>query len=81
MNLLALELISENKRTQSPILDLGKTGLTELPGEIFDCTWLEELILSDVYYDEKEQRSFESDHRGESNKLYIISDEMGNLKI
>lgn len=41
----ALELIAENKRTRSPFLDLGNLGLTEVPEEVFECVWLENLNL------------------------------------
>jgi internalin A len=46
MSTLARRLIAENKRTKATRLDLGNCGLTELPPELSDCTWLEELILS-----------------------------------
>jgi hypothetical protein len=45
MSELALQLIAENKRTKNTFLDLGNCGLTQLPQELFDCVWLEELIL------------------------------------
>jgi internalin A len=43
MSLLAQQLIAENKATKNPFLDLGNCGLTELPDELFDCVWLENL--------------------------------------
>jgi len=43
MSKLAQKLIAENKRTQSTFLDLGNCGLTELPDELLECTWLENL--------------------------------------
>lgn len=45
MSQLALDRIAENKKTKSKILDLGNCGLTEIPKELFDCVWLEELNL------------------------------------
>ena len=46
MSELALKLIRECKETRSTRLDLGNCGLTELPDELFELVWLEELILS-----------------------------------
>ncbi|MFZ2898970.1 MAG: leucine-rich repeat domain-containing protein [Saprospiraceae bacterium] len=46
MSELALQIIAGNKKTKGKTLDLGNCGLTELPEEVLDCIWLEELILS-----------------------------------
>ncbi len=46
MSKLALKLIAENKRTRSPFLDLGNCGLTEVPIEIGELVWLEELSFA-----------------------------------
>jgi len=43
MSKLAQKLITENQRTQSPFLDLGNCGLTQIPEQVFECTWLENL--------------------------------------
>ena len=43
-----LEIIWQAKQTRATRLDLGNCGLTELPDALFELTWLEELILSDV---------------------------------
>jgi len=45
MSEIALQLIAENKTTKAKMLDIGNCGLTELPQELFDCVWLEELNL------------------------------------
>ncbi len=45
----ALRRIHENKRTKSKILDLSGLGLTELPDELWDCVWVEELGLGHWY--------------------------------
>lgn len=47
MSELALQRISENKRTKIPFLDLGNCRLTELPPDISKCTWLKTLHLND----------------------------------
>jgi len=68
MSQLAQKLIAENKRTKSTFLDLGNCGLTELPEELFECTWLENLNLGTVYFDEKEH---EFEYKSEDNKNLI----------
>ena len=45
MSELALKLIKEAKEKRLTRLDLGNCGLTELPDELFELTWLEELNL------------------------------------
>jgi internalin A len=47
MSELALKLIKEAKEKRLTRLDLGNCGLTELPDELFELVWLEELILSE----------------------------------
>lgn len=46
------ELIDRCKLTQNKTLELGNLGLSEIPEAVFDCTWLEELVLSEEYWDE-----------------------------
>ena len=46
MSELALRLIEENKKTRAPFLVLGNCGLTEVPAEIGELVWLEELSFS-----------------------------------
>jgi internalin A len=43
MSEIALKLIREAKETRATRLDLQNCGLTELPEELFELTWLEEL--------------------------------------
>ena len=50
MSELALKLIAEAKEIRKTRLDLGNCGLTELPDELFELTWLEELILKNGWY-------------------------------
>jgi internalin A len=49
MSEIAKKLIAKNLKKKEKTLDLGKCGLTDLNliPELFDCTHLEELILSD----------------------------------
>jgi internalin A len=50
MSALALKLIQEAKEQRLTRLDLGNCGLTELPDELFELTWLEELDLGNKDY-------------------------------
>ncbi len=70
MSELALQLIEENKRTRSPKLDLGNCGLTEIPEEVFELEWLEELHFS----------NWGSQNIGQLNTLKGISKKIANLK-
>lgn len=58
MSELALKLIAEAKRTRATRIDLGNCDLTELPEELFELTWLEELIISSSWneYSLKEKK-------------------------
>jgi internalin A len=51
MSELAQQLIEKEKKEKTGKLDLGNCGLTEIPKEVFELTWLEELSLSDVVID------------------------------
>ncbi|WP_198174837.1 leucine-rich repeat domain-containing protein [Spirosoma arboris] len=70
MSKLAIELICENRKTQDPFLDLGNCGLTELPEELFNCIWLEQLNLSKVYYSDETSQWVKSKNNGIKNSLY-----------
>ena len=75
----ALRRIHENRRTKSEILDLSGLGLTELPKELWDCVWVEELFLGDRHWDKKNQ-IWDYNHGGKSNRLPLIPFEIANLK-
>jgi len=51
MSELALRLIEQCKKTKAKSLDLGRCGLTEVPEEVFELTWLENLSLTWYYTD------------------------------
>ncbi|WNJ17082.1 COR domain-containing protein [Pontibacter sp. G13] len=56
MSELALQKIRENQQTKHPHLSLARTGLREIPAELFECVWLKSLVLGDWEYDEEEDR-------------------------
>jgi internalin A len=83
MSELALKLIAENKKTKATSLDLGNCGLTEWPEELFECVWLEELILSNHWeeYDESlgSMDTKSSQNNEEENNLNTLPTAFVNL--
>jgi len=83
MSPLAFQLIAENRKTKNPRLDLGNCTLMNLPEELGECEWLEELILSAKWheYTSKEQgwRQRESLNKSQINKIANILI-VGNLE-
>ena len=83
MSELALKLIREAKETRATRLDLGNCGLTELPDELFELTWLEELNLSDngIVFDAKRKKwkRMQSSRYGSSNNLKQVSPKIESL--
>jgi Leucine-rich repeat (LRR) protein len=63
-------LINENKRTQSPFLDLGRCDLEYTwPEEILDFDWLEEISFAPAYYDSYENENKFTPNKGRMNKF------------
>jgi internalin A len=79
MSALAQQLIAECKRTKAKTLDLGYCGLTKIPDEVFDCVWLEELMLSNSYWDNHKGQWLESKNKGEKNILVNIPERIKRL--
>lgn len=80
---MAINRISENLKTKSPKLDLGNCGLRDLNSmpELFECTHLEELILSNEWaeYENGKWRKRISNNKGKHNSLNAIPDKIGEL--
>ena len=81
---LALQLIKEAKEQRLTSLDLGNCGLTELPDELFELTWLEELMLSNSEYTEFDEETnypihFGGDNQGKNNNIAFISTKISSL--
>lgn len=75
----ALRRIQENEQTKSKILDLSGLGLTELPDELWDCVWVEELGLGKRYWSiDTESWSYAHD-RG-SNYFFQLPFAIANLQ-
>ena len=77
----ARQLIKECHESQNPYLDLGNCGITDLNDlpELFECTHLETLILSNEWWDYKEKNFFSSNNEGANNKLIAIPLQIGKL--
>ncbi len=79
MNELALNLIEEAKEKKLTSLDLGNCGLKELPKELFELTWLEELILGDSWWDFDISDRKYSQNYGFKNRLTKIDPRISEL--
>ncbi|MEN0050492.1 MAG: leucine-rich repeat domain-containing protein, partial [Bacteroidota bacterium] len=82
MSKLALELIAKEKVAKTGYLDIGRCGLTELPEELFELTWLTTLVVSNRWWDLEKRKWIESDNRGKENVLAgKVPDLFGHLKL
>ncbi len=73
---LALQLIEQEKKERTGFLDLGNCGLSEVPEELFELVWLEQLNFSQAYtkWDNevgRYQRRY-STNAGRSNSFNVI---------
>ena len=80
MSELALQRIYEEKKNRTGRLDLGNTGMTEWPKELFKYTWLEELNLSSEYFDQEKNKWVEPRSDGPENIISSIPEEINHLK-
>jgi internalin A len=71
MSELALKLIREAKEQRLTFLDLECCGLTELPDELFELEWLEQLNLGEYYFSIEEGKMgwIESANSGNYNQI------------
>jgi len=76
---LALELIAKEKIEKTGILDLGNCGLTELPEELFELIWLEELMISNHYINYEQKKLIKSQNKGKRNELEKLSNSFSEL--
>ena len=77
MSTLALQLIEEAQKNKSTSLDLGRCGLTEIPRELYNLKeHLEELNLSDRYWDVDVHKWIESSNNGSNNSIKCLEEEI-----
>ncbi|MFA5922383.1 MAG: hypothetical protein WC856_13995 [Methylococcaceae bacterium] len=71
MSELAFKLITENKKTCSPFLDLGDCDLTHVPEGIGELVWLEELSFAGVrgYFDHTKWVTKFTQNKGRRNNI------------
>ena len=65
----AQKLIQQEKKEKTGKLDLGNCGLTKIPDEIFELTWLEELSFCNEICDIEKGKVRESNNEGKSNNI------------
>ncbi|MEM6316400.1 MAG: leucine-rich repeat domain-containing protein [Bacteroidota bacterium] len=81
---LAQRLIADCKKNRSPKLDLGYCGLTAIPEEVFELTWLEELYLCNTYFDYTQRKWVHSENRAQSegiNRLDALPPRLSTLTL
>ncbi len=71
MSELALKLIRENiekhrRGEDATFLDLGNCGMTEVPEEIGECVWVEELSLSDSWWERDNTDQIWIEHKSQN---------------
>lgn len=83
MSELALKLIREAKEKRLTRLDLGNCGLTELPDELFELVWLEELILASEWFEyqikSKTWEEISSKNSGAKNQIRFLPERLNHL--
>lgn len=83
MSELALQLIREAKEKRLTRLDLGNCGLTELPEELFELFWLEELILAEAWWNvehtQKKYHHKKSFNNFTKNRIHTIPNRIQSL--
>ncbi len=71
MSQLSLQLIEKEKQEKTGKLDLGNCGLKEIPKELFQLTWLEELFFCNRIWDNKKKTWINSSNSGGKNHISI----------
>ncbi len=87
MSELSINLIKEAKERKSTYLDLGNCGLTELPDELFELTWLTTLLLcstiDDAWFEDADGEEYyspsHSRNNGPKNNIKKLSPGIKNL--
>lgn len=69
MSELALELIAKEKQERTGTLNISFCGLTEIPAEVAEMTWLHTLIVSNLTFIKINGKWVENLNRGEQNSI------------
>ena len=77
----ALRRIKKNKETKSRVLDMSGLWLTELPEELWECVWVEELGLGRKYWNiEKEEWEWDFENKEYVNFLPSVPSKLHRLE-
>lgn len=81
MSELALKLIEENRNTKAPTLDLSNCGMTEIPAQLTELLWLEELFIAgDKYYDASKREFIQTKNKEKKNHCSRLPEKFENLQ-
>ena len=79
MSEFALQRIREAKEKRLTRLDLNRCGLTALPNELFELTWLKQLDLSNSIMLNTHKKQLEN-HPSLENNIIALPDELSALQ-
>ena len=71
MSHLAKIVIEKEKNERTGRLDLGRCGLKDIPEEVFELTWLEELSFCDEFLDLTKSKWMNSSNTGPKNHINV----------
>jgi len=71
MSHLAKKLIEKEKNERTGKLDLGRCGLKDIPEEVFELTWLEELSFCDEFWDDTKRKWMDSSNTVRTNHINV----------
>jgi len=81
MSELALQLIRKEKKERTGKLDLGNCGLRDFwPEELFELTWLEELVVSNSWWNWEKRKWIEGPNSGGQNSFSSLPAAIAQLK-
>ena len=76
----AIRLIHAEQKNPTGYLDLGRTGLTEIPKELFELKHLQTLIISNEWQDPEQGKWIECKNEGQDNLIKSIPDSISKLR-
>lgn len=80
MSALAGQVISENETNRATSIDLGRCGLKKIPPALFNCDWIEILVLSNEWWDSDRKEWIKSKNDGPPNRIVSIPEGLTRLR-
>jgi len=80
MSELALQRIEEEKKNRTGRLDLGNSGMRVWPEKFFECTWLDTLIISDIFVDFRKLSIVKNRVEGPENFITYLPEQINRLE-